>query len=67
MKDLDVTKILAKVMQSSYKKKQISEVAQRIIGKMQQILSHPRSSNIEALKLEFAALREESYSLMRSR
>ncbi|AFM98621.1 hypothetical protein KMI_08g13190 [Encephalitozoon hellem] len=64
--DLEITKILAKTMQSSYRKKQVEELVSRILEKMQSIIGPARAhGEIETLRAEFEALKQEAYSLMK--
>ncbi|KAH9411123.1 hypothetical protein HK407_08g12670 [Ordospora pajunii] len=64
--DLEITKILAKVMQSSYKKKQVNEIVSRVVQKIEAVIHlHDNSQIIESLKSEFAALKQEAYSFMK--
>ncbi|AFN83343.1 hypothetical protein EROM_070920 [Encephalitozoon romaleae SJ-2008] len=65
--ELEITKILAKTMQSSYRKKQVEELVSRILQKIQCIIGPAKThEEIEALKAEFMALKQEAYSLMKS-
>lgn len=64
--ELEITKILAKIMQSSYRKKQINELILRILQKVQNAMKpNYNDKDVEAIKLEFIALREEASSLMK--
>lgn len=58
--NLEVTKILAKVMNNSYKRKEISEIFFRIFEKMENIIK-PCKLNDEFFKLkeEFSTLKLE--------
>lgn len=65
--DLEITKILAKTMQSSYRKKQIEELVSRILQKAEAVMGPGRDQqSIEELKSEFALLKQEAHSLMKS-
>jgi hypothetical protein len=55
--NLEITKILAKIMNNSYKRKEISEITFRIIDKMESVID---SSNMDD---EFNKLKEEFISL----
>ncbi len=64
---LEITKILAKVMQCSYKKKQVNEIISRIMQKIETVINlHDSSQSIESLRSEFVTLKQEAYSLMKS-
>lgn len=63
--DLELTKILAKTMQSSYKRKQIGEMVLRILQKVETVMLQTQdNSDLEALRAEFTALRQEAYLFM---
>ncbi|KHN69359.1 hypothetical protein CWI42_080950 [Ordospora colligata] len=64
--DLEITKILAKVMQCSYKKKQVNEIISRIMQKIETVINlHDNNQSIESLRSEFVTLKQEAYSLMK--
>ncbi|CAD25629.2 hypothetical protein [Encephalitozoon cuniculi GB-M1] len=65
--ELEITKILAKTMQSSYRKKQVEELVSRILLKMQAVIRPSGDCDeIEALRSEFMFLKQEAHSLMNS-
>lgn len=63
MKDVNVelTKILGKVMQNSYKKKEIAEIVDRIIGKI--ATSRNNDEEIRKLRMEFEEIRKTYYKI----
>lgn len=63
--ELELTKILAKTMQSSYKKKEIHEILLRIIPKIDSIITVSNDTEeFEILKKEFEILRREAFKLI---
>ncbi|ADM11855.2 uncharacterized protein Eint_070920 [Encephalitozoon intestinalis ATCC 50506] len=65
--ELEITKILAKTMQNSYRKKQVEELITRIFQKMQTIIGPSKNhEELETLKSEFHLLKQEAYSLMKT-
>ncbi|WUR03181.1 uncharacterized protein VNE69_04010 [Vairimorpha necatrix] len=56
--DQEMTKILAKVMHNSYKRKEVNELIERIIEKMDKII---KTDNLEE---EFLRLKEEYYNIL---
>lgn len=62
--DLEMAKILGKIMQSSYKKKEVSETIERIITKMEsKFINRYDDSAIKSLRLEFEEIRKNLYDI----
>lgn len=62
--NVELTKILGKVMQNSYKKKEVSEIVDRIIAKIERRLtSNYNDAEIRALRIEFEEIRKSLYDL----
>jgi uncharacterized ferredoxin-like protein len=57
--NLEITKILAKVMQSSFKRKELDEIVIRIVNKMEEVIKGNRSEEYEELKKEFKEIKKE--------
>lgn len=55
---LEITKILAKVMQSSYKRKELGEITKRIMKKVEGMIKVD-TSEYEKLKSEYLEIRKE--------
>lgn len=62
--NIELTKILGKVMQSSYKKKEVSEIVERIINKVEsKIVNRYDDAEIKSLRMEFEEIRKSFYDL----
>ena len=62
--ETELTKILAKIMQSSYKKKEISETIDRILNKLEnKVFNKYDDSTIKSLRLEFEEIRKDLYGI----
>lgn len=62
--ETEMTKILAKIMQSSYKKKEISDTVDRILTKMEaKVFKQYDDSTIRSLRLEFEEIRKDLYGI----
>lgn len=62
--DQIMTKILGKIMQSSYKKKEVAETVERIVRKMEnKVLNRYDDSAIKSLRLEFEEIRKSLYDI----
>lgn len=62
--NMELSKILAKTMQSSYKKKEIHEVIIRIIDKFDGIIKRDGDdSQLKQMRKEFEEIRREYYGL----
>lgn len=60
----ELAKVLSKVMQSSYKRKEASEIMERIMNKVDRIITNRYDENeIRALRLEFEEIRKGFYEL----
>lgn len=60
--NMEYSKILAKIMQNSYKRKEIEEIVDRIILKLNNTLFDSNdATNVMALRLEFEELRKEFF------
>lgn len=60
----ELSKILSKIMQSSYKRKEIGEIVERIMDKVGRIAeSRYDESEIRSLRLEFEEMRRGYYEL----
>lgn len=61
---MELSKILAKTMQSSYKKKEIGEAISRIIEKVDRLLlTGHDESKLREMRREFEELRKSFYGL----
>lgn len=62
--DLELSKILAKVMQYSYKRHECQEIVDRVISKLQKRSSGTVcEENVRALRKEFENIRRRYYGL----
>ena len=62
--NLELSKILAKAMQSSYKKKEIEEAVARIMEKMDRaLLSRNDAQKIRELRAQFELIRRDFFGL----
>lgn len=62
--DLELSKILAKIMQSSYKKKEVGECIDRIIKKLEnKVINRYDDVAIKSLRLEFEEIRKNLYGI----
>lgn len=62
--ETEMTKVLAKIMQSSYKKKEISDTVDRIFTKLEnKIFNKYDDTTIKALRLEFEEIRKDLYGI----
>lgn len=62
--NLELSKILSKVMQSSYKRKEINERIERIIGRIgNEVGSDKKETAIRSLRLQFEEIRKDYYNL----
>lgn len=58
--NLEITKILAKIMNNSYKRKEISEIMFRIINKMELVIDNSNMDDeFDKLKEEFNNLKSD--------
>ena len=65
--NMELSKILAKTMQSSYRKKEIHEIMSRIIEKLDEIIRKDiDDTKLRQLRKEFEELRREYYGLSES-
>jgi hypothetical protein len=63
-KDVEMTKILGKIMQSSYKKKEVNETINRILKKIEGKLSINYDEMIvKQLRKEFEEIRKNIYEI----
>lgn len=62
--NLELSKILAKTMQNSYKKKEIQETVERIIEKTERLIcKEDESGNVRKLRMELEEIRKEFFGL----
>lgn len=62
--NIELTKILGKVMQSSYKKKEIQEIIERISSRLEnRMVAQYNDSEIKTLRVEFEEIRKTLYDL----
>lgn len=62
--NIELTKILGKVMQSSYKKKEVCEIIDRIIEKIEKrVVEKVDEGEIRKLRMEFEEIRKIVYEL----
>lgn len=62
--NMQLDKILSKVMQNSYKRKEIEELIERISSKIHNMLSEAhKEDEIRSLRSEFENIRREFYNL----
>ena len=60
----ELTKILAKIMQSSYKKSEINEMVEGIMKRVEKIATSTYDlGEIKSLRMEFEEIRREFYGL----
>lgn len=60
----ELSKILSKIMQSSYKRKEIGEIVERIMDKVgRAVASRYDDAEIQSLRLEFEEIRRSFYEL----
>lgn len=60
----ELSKVLSKVMQSSYKRKEAGEVMERIMSKVDKlVMGKYDESEIRSLRLEFEEIRKGFYEL----
>ncbi|KAI5148140.1 hypothetical protein ENBRE01_0128 [Enteropsectra breve] len=62
--NIEFSKILAKVMQSSYKNKEVAEIVDRIVAKTDRLVqSNYDSEKVKDLRKEFEEIRQSFYGL----
>lgn len=62
--NLELTKIYSKIMQSSYKRKEIEEIFKRIVEKVDSKLTRTKNDDeVRALRMEFEQIRKDIYGL----
>ena len=62
--NIELSKILAKAMQCSFKKKEVQETIERIIDKMDKLISNDfDESKVRELRKEFEEIRKSFYGL----
>lgn len=61
--NIELTKILGKVMQNSYKKKEIAEIIERIIEKIERRTDRNNEEEIRKLRMEFEEIRKDYYKI----
>ncbi|KAI5170346.1 hypothetical protein PAEPH01_1354 [Pancytospora epiphaga] len=62
--NIELSKVLAKVMQSSYKKKEVRESVERVMEKVERfMLLQNDESKVRELRIEFEEIRKRFYGL----
>ena len=60
---LELSKVLAKTMQSSYRRKEIEEAIARITDKMERVLTPTPDDKVRELRIQFEEIRKQFYGL----
>ncbi|KAI4291973.1 hypothetical protein PAPHI01_1247 [Pancytospora philotis] len=61
---VELSKVLAKVMQNSFKRKEVTETVERIMGKMERVFaSQTNEQTVRELRSEFEKIRKSFYGL----